>query len=585
MLYMNFAAIMHRASDEFCYAIDADTIEINIKTAYDVERVSLYFNDPFSGGILGGDWEWKGEKLDFCEMKELQYHKLWTIQVKPPFKRMKYYFGLETKEEATLYFEDGFFTQEHIDESHKKLQCFTFPWLNCADVNVVPAWVSDTIWYQIFPDRFCNGDLSIDAKYGKAWGEFAPSNEDTYNGDLRGIINKLDYLDDLGINGIYMTPIFLSPSNHKYDTTDYSEIDPLFGNKETFQELVDKAHDKGMKIMLDGVFNHCGREFAPWVDVLEKGPSSKYYHWFMIEQWPFDQSKSSTEGKEFYSFAFTSNMPKLNTNNPEVIDYLCGVCEFWINEYGIDGWRLDVANEVSHEFCKTLRKRLHAIKPDVYILGEIWHDAMPWLRGDEFDSVMNYPLTSAIDDFWFQKTQNKKQFERQYNNCYHRYMKQTNDVLFNLMDSHDTDRLIHRVKGDKDVFFQQLLILFTSPGTTCMFYGTEIALNGSHDPGCRACMPWDDIEDGKYKEAYETVQKMIALRKEFEACKSQDITFSDEYEDPRMLVFYKKSTSGNIKVSINASVHEVQVQSNQVVFERHLKGDILLPGGCLVERN
>lgn len=580
---MNYAAIMHRTTDEFCYAIDTDTIEINIRTAYDIEAVALYYNDPFSGGILGGDWTWRGEREVFTEMKELPNHKVWTIHIQPLYKRVKYYFELCTKDEKILYFEDGFFTQQAIDESHKKLQCFTFPWLHPADINTVPKWVNETIWYQIFPDRFCNGDLSIDASNGKLWGESQPKNEDTYNGDLRGIINKLDYLSTLGITGMYLTPIFTSPSNHKYDTTNYFEIDPLFGDKETFHELVQKAHEKGIRIMLDGVFNHCGRYFDKWMDVLEKGPESIYYDWFMIEQWPFDKTNPSTEGKPFYSFAFTSNMPKLNTSNPEVMDYVCGVCEYWIKEFDIDGWRLDVANEISHAFCKYLRRRLRACKSDIFILGEIWHDAMPWLRGDEFDSVMNYPLTSAIDDFWMQKTQSKKQFERQYNQCYHRYMKQTNDVLFNLMDSHDTDRLLHRVKGNKDIFYQQLLIMFTSAGTTCIFYGTELALNGSYDPDCRACMPWEDMGKNKFDEEFTTLQHLISLRKRYPASRTQHIMFLDEYDNERVLVYKKIVDDEGLKVTINASQVDITVHTSHVVFERLLTNSTLHAGGCMVE--
>lgn len=579
---MNYAAIIHRVTDSFCFAIDDNTLEIRIKTDYDVQSVALYYNDPFIGGILGGDWTWTGTRKASDEMVELPYHKLWITRITPAYKRAKYYFEIGTKEETILYFEDGFYTEEALAQSQKKYQCFTFPWLNPIDVNRVPSWVHETIWYQIFPDRFCNGDLSIDSKKGLLWGEAKPRNEDTYNGDLRGIINKLPYLASLGINGIYMTPIFASPSTHKYDTRSYYEIDPLFGDERTLHELIDLAHSLGIRIMLDGVFNHCGWQFDKWQDVIEKGPKSAYFDWFMIEQWPFDKSMHSTKGKEFFSFAFTANMPKLNTNHPEVIAYLCDVCTYWVKEYDIDGWRLDVANEVSHAFCKELRKQLHKIKPDIFILGEIWHDAMPWLRGDEFDSVMNYPLTSAIDDFWLQENQTKNYFARAYLNCFYRYMKQTNDVLFNLMDSHDTDRLFHRVHKDIAVFYQQLLLLFTSPGTICLFYGTEIAMDGSFDPDCRACMPWTDIENGVYDDYIRRMQKLIALRKLHPACASQNICFLSTYDEDRVLLYQKKCEEETIMVIINASLVDIQVPTKQILFEQGREGDQLHPKGCMV---
>src|SRR5699024_5658775 len=209
-----------------------------------------------------------------------------------------------------------------------------------------------------------------------------------------GIIKHLDYLVDLGINGIYFTPIFKAHSNHKYDTIDYMEIDPQFGDKSTFKELVKACHEKGIRIMLDAVFNHSGYYFSQFQDVLEKGENSKYKNWFHIKDFPIQTDPVPN----FDSFAFTSHMPKLNTEHPDVKQYLLDVATYWIKEFDIDGWRLDVANEVDHQFWREFRTAVKSVKQDVYILGEIWHDSMPWLQGDQFDAVMNYPFTnSAIE--------------------------------------------------------------------------------------------------------------------------------------------------------------------------------------------
>ena len=151
--------------------------------------------------------------------------------------------------------------------------------------------------------------------------------------------------------------------------------------------------------MLDGVFNHCGYYFKPWQDVLEKGQDSQYYDWFMINEWPLDFKHGAAKKGSFIHLRFFDNMPKLNTNNPDVRKYFIDICANWVENYGIDGLRLDVANEVSHRFCKELHARLKDINPDIYILGEIWHNALPWLRGDEFDAVMNYPLGESIKRF------------------------------------------------------------------------------------------------------------------------------------------------------------------------------------------
>ena len=326
-----------------------------------------------------------------------------------------------------------------------------------------PDWLKNGTMYQIFPDRFCNGDHSIDPEDVVPWREHGRvKNEECFGGDLAGITSKLDYLQNLGINGLYLTPINESPSNHKYDTTDYTKIDPRFGDEETLIHLVEEAHKRGIRVMLDGVFNHCGYYFAPWQDVLEKGPESEYYDWFMINEWPFDRNGKAAKKKQIYTFAFYDGMPKINTNNPEVRKYFVDICANWVEHYGIDGIRLDVANEVSHRFCKELHARVKEINPDIYILGEIWHNALPWLRGDEFDAVMNYPLGQSIKDFWIDKSLTNEDFEYTINRCYTSYMQQTNDVLFNLLDSHDTKRLRSDVKN-LDEYFAQIAVLFAMP--------------------------------------------------------------------------------------------------------------------------
>ena len=211
-------------------------------------------------------------------------------------------------------------------------------------------------------------------------------------GTLKESLNILDYLEELGINGIYFTPIFHAYSNHKYDTIDYREIDPQFGTKETLKTLIEECHKRNIRVMLDAVFNHSGYYFLPFQDLLEKGEKSKYKDWFHPHSFPL----KGGERPNYETFGFFESMPKLNTANPEVKKYLLEVSAYWIEEFDIDGWRLDVANEVDQPFWREFRKTVKNIKPDLYILGEIWHDSMPWLRGDQFDAVMNYPFTNHV---------------------------------------------------------------------------------------------------------------------------------------------------------------------------------------------
>ncbi len=580
---MDFNAVYHRSNDNYCYPLNDKQLIINIKTSYDVLYVNIIQGDPFSEGILGGGELWNGESVNIPFKKRLANQLWWTTTIEPEFRRLKYYFELKTKDETWYYFEDGFVSEEQMQLKGRKMQCFIFPWMNSSDIYSPPAWVNNTIWYQIFPDRFCNGSLENDPKSTLPWKSEPVTNHNAfYGGDLAGVLKKLDYLKDLGITGLYFTPINLSPSNHKYDTTDYFQLDPSFGTPEELKQLVKKAHDFGMYIMLDGVFNHSGSSFAPWLDVCENGPKSKYYDWFIINEWPFDKNGQASKKKQFFTFAFYDGMPKLNTNNSEVRNYLIQICETWIKEYQIDGLRLDVANEVSHVFCKELRIRLKKQNPNFYILGEIWHDALPWLHGDEFDSVMNYPLAQSIKNYWIDTSQTNESLEHTINLCYTRYMQQTNDVLFNLLDSHDTKRLRSEV-ATLDEFFQQLALLFAMPGTPCLYYGTEIALEGDYDPDCRRCMPWDDIADGKYKERIELVKTLISLRKSEPLLRCNNFHFPNSFKNPRVIEFQKVSWYDNyIEIIINCSNETLKLsEKGKLLFSRYYKNGNLLKDGIL----
>lgn len=583
---MDFNAVYHRANDNYCYPLNENELIINLKTGYDVKQVNLYQGDPFSAGILGGNGVWSGNVWAIHFKKRLKNQIWWTTTLKPEYKRLKYYFELVTETERWYYFEDGFVSEAQMKLEGRSMQCFVFPWMNPSDINRTPAWVNETVWYQIFPERFCNGDTSNDPEGTLPWkNKGKVKNEEFYGGDIQGIINKLDYLKDLGITGIYLTPINESPSSHKYDTTDYTKIDPHFGDEETFMRLVQEAHNRGMRIMLDGVFNHSGQFFQPWQEVCEKGPESKYYDWFMINEWPFDHRGGSAKKKQYYSFAFFDGMPKLNTNNKEVREYLLGVLETWVKKYNVDGIRLDVANEISHVFCKELHTRMKEINPDIYILGEIWHDAMPWLRGDEFDAVMNYPLGQSIKDFWIDKSLTNEDFEFTINRCYTGYMQQTNDVLFNLLDSHDTKRLRSDVKN-LDEYFQQIAVLFTMPGSPCIYYGTEIAMEGGHDPDCRRCMPWEEIEAGEYAERIDIIRQLIHLRKSEPLMRTRNFHFPNNLENPRVIEFMKSGWVDNyLEVIINCAEEDVEIRrEGEILFQRHYIDNTLLKNGILIRK-
>jgi glycosidase len=276
-------------------------------------------------------------------------------------------------------------------------------------------------------------------------------------------------------------------------------------------------------------------------------------------------------------------MPKLNTNHPEVQQYLIDCCKTWIEEWHVDGIRYDVGNEVAHSFLKEMRRQLKAVKPDIFLLGEIWHDSVQWLQGDEYDSVMNFPFLETLHNFWLDG-QSARQLMYGLNRCYQMYPEQVNQVLFNFLDNHDTMRAVTRC-GGKDPFFQQLTLLMTLPGSACIYYGTEIALEGGNDPDCRRPMPWGKIEEGKFDRTLEQVKTLIALRKACPAARRGAIQWQLDEKNPRLICYRREAEGEVLTVYIHAGTEPVQLtRKGKPVFARKMRGRTLMGGGIAIYR-
>ncbi|HET7628918.1 MAG TPA: alpha-glycosidase [Bacillales bacterium] len=542
---MQKEVINHRPKNHFAYAYDHETLHIRLRTKKnDVKRVSLIHGDPYHW--KGGSWQksQKSMKLDGSD----DLYDYWFVEITPPYRRLRYGFEVSDQNESLVYTEKGFYDLPPLDTD----DYFCFPYLNSIDVFHAPDWVKDTVWYQIFPERFANGDSKNDPENVLPWGSAEPTATNFFGGDLQGVIDHLDDLIDLGINGIYLTPIFKAYSNHKYDTIDYMEIDSQFGDKAIFRQLVDLCHEKGIRVMLDAVFNHSGFYFPPFQDVLKKGRCSSYKDWFHLQAFPVDPDKPNYD-----TFAFTGQMPKLNTENPEVRNYLLDVAAYWIKEFDIDGWRLDVANEVDHHFWREFRRVVKQIKPEVYVLGEIWHDAMPWLQGDQFDAVMNYPFTTLTLDFFAQAKIDAEQFANGITHGFNQYPKNVNEGMFNLLGSHDTPRVMTICEGDERKAKLLYLFQLSYLGTPCIYYGDELAMEGESDPGCRACMPWDENE--RANEFRTFIKRLIRLRKDEPAFGNRgEFHFLNLDDDPGLCIYKKTYKSDAIVFILNRNNHPTQ---------------------------
>lgn len=573
---MNLAAIRHRSTGSDCYALDSDTVVLNLWTDYSVKAVSVVSEDPFIHE-LHRRRAWEGKPTPMRRLYELAHQVVWTAELKPAYKRLQYYFVVEGEDKHLGVFENKICPMEERDRI--STEYFKFPWINPSDVIAPPDWVRDTVWYQIMPDRFArSSDAPSDPKF-RRWGDFSdPHFGDLYGGNLRGIRERLPYLRQLGVSGIYLTPIFLSNSNHKYNTFDYYKVDPDFGTEQDLRELVQSAHDLGMRIMLDAVFNHCGTEFFAWKDVCEKGRDSQYFDWFFINRDDFVKDDFSVADGRFYTFSFWAGMPKLNTNNPEVQRYFTDLCVHWVGDLDIDGIRFDVGDEISHSFLRRVNAAVKAKKPETFLLGEIWFDSIGWLGGFEYDSVMNYPFTGAVGDFWRDREMTARDFMHRLNFCRSLYPRQINEAIFSFLDTHDTARVRESCQN-QDEMLQKLAILLTMAGTPCLYYGTEIAMKGTHTPYNRSTMPWDEIDAGKFDRFKSKVGALVHVRNTQPDLRRDEMTFFFDESLPR-LVGYRK---GAVTVLLNAGDTPAPVAAKQeILFSNGYKDGMLRPDGVLI---
>ena len=400
----------------------------------------------------------------------------------------------------------------------------------------IPAWVRDAVFYQIFPDRFAASGRVPKPGNLEAW-DAPPTVHGFKGGDLLGIAEHLGYLEDLGITAIYLTPIFASAANHRYHTYDYLAVDPLLGGDAALRELLDAAHDRGMRVVLDGVFNHTGRGFWPFHHVLENGADSPYTGWFHLDEaalragrpllaYPPAGTPAAALGYE--AWWGLPALPKLNTNEPQVREFLFGVAEHWLR-FGIDGWRLDVPAEIDDEaFWQEFRRRCRAIRPDAYLVGEIWSVAPDWVRGDRFDALMNYPLGEAILGYAGGSALDLEIVRR-----HHEYAENIRHLdgpafaarvgelagaydpavvaaQLNLLGSHDAPRMRSVLGGDVARVRLAAMLQLTLPGAPSIYYGDEVGLAGGNDPECRGAFPWDQArwEPG----LRDTIRSLLHLR-------------------------------------------------------------------------
>ena len=536
---MEYSAILHDMDKRFCYAIDKGLFVIRIQVKKDdIKEIILHYMDKY----ISIELKDTRKTVPMKKIASSQFHDYYEAQVRMDMICLRYFFEFTDMHGEKAYYGNYEFSKECITNIDRMFDCPQN--LREEEMFEVPEWAANKVVYQIFPSRYA-ASQPVDKEL---WYKAPITFTDNLHGDIRGIIDHLDYIRDLGIDVIYLTPIFKSDSSHKYDTIDYYQIDPSFGTAEDLRELVQKAHQYGMKVVLDAVFNHTGRDFFAFKDILENKEKSKYLDWYFIDKFPLDTEPGQTPN--FKCFGYYGGMPKLNLKNPEVEKYVTDVACYWLKECDIDGWRMDVGDEISHYFWKHFRRAVKAVKKDALIIGEIWHYAGDFLEGDEWDTVMNYPFYLNLIDLLADEKIDVSRFIQNLGYMKGRLNKKCYPLMWNLIDSHDTARFLHlcnnKQKQHLAAAFQLLM-----PGMPMIYYGDEYAMPGANDPDCRRGMYWD--EEYQDKEMYEWYKRLIQVRKSHACIVEGELDGIVTEDEEGTVVLIRKNGEETIAMIFNCS--------------------------------
>ena len=562
---MEYSAIFHDMDKRFCYAIEKDLFVIRVQVKKDdMKEIILHYEDKY----IPMEREDTRKTIVMKKVATSQFHDYYEAQVRMHLICLRYFFEFTDMQGEKVYYGNYEFDKESITNRDRMFDCPQN--LREEEMFEVPDWAANKVVYQIFPSRFA-ASQPVDKKL---WYKAPITPMDDLHGDLRGIIDHLDHIQDLGIDVIYMTPSFKSDSCHKYDTIDYYEIDPSFGTKEDLKELVQKAHDRGMKVVMDAVFNHTGKEFFAFKDILEKGEKSKYLDWYYIDELPLKGKWG--EIPNFLCFGYYGGMPKLNLKNPEVEKYITDVACYWIRECDIDGWRLDVGDEISHFFWKRFRRAIKAVKKDMLIIGEIWHYAGDFLEGDEWDTVMNYPFYLNLIDLLADEKISVSQFVQNLGYLKGRLHKKCYPLMWNLIDSHDTARFLHLCKDNKKKQHLAAAFQLLLPGMPMIYYGDEYAMPGANDPDCRRGMYWD--EEYQDKEMFEWYKRLLQVRKAHTCIVEGELVEAITRDEDETIVLIRKNGEETIALIFNCSNHTKEfkeyAQKQDLLTEKAFDGKV-----------
>ena len=488
----------------------------------------------------------------------------WGVQVEFRSQIAKFSFAASTDDNLNLYFGTSGIAN-FISPSEK--------WVYDSSTfmrHTIPDWVYGGVMYQIFPERFSNGDNTINPKNLVDWNS-TPTRLGFHGGDLIGVLNNLDHIESLGVNILYLNPIFLSSSTHKYDAWDHFKVDPTLGGDNALKDLINECHNRDMKVVLDCSLNHVHPRHFAFQDIIQNGENSKYKEWFTVFDYPvrfihrphlyantykvgwdgnqeeykqyldktFKETKVPVEIKDddgpivepsFKAWWGVPDMPKINFESKEARQWALDVTKYWIENFDIDGWRMDVAKELDFSFWKEFRDIAHGANKDTLLISEIFGDTSQWLQGDRFDGTMNYSFRESMTDYFATKRITNKEFADSLANLYSMFSFEALSSCQNLLSSHDVKRFLNRCGNEKDGMLGAIFLQATFPGIAGIYYGDEIGLGGADDPFNREPFPWDDKKSWNL-EILDHLKNLMKIKREHSIFKYGRFELLNEHND------------------------------------------------------